>query len=180
MKITDKEFLEAELKMGISITNPQFKDLAKNTVSQLNDIDFKSVLDFGAGTGVYSDAFFQANYNIKAFEIFEAHREYMKEYVPHIEIISKPTTTDLLCFIETAEHMTDLELNKLFKLIKPKYILFSSTSQKTDLDEDWGHINIKEQIEWDKYFAKFNYTKIKDLSFPTNWSKLYENISTNK
>lgn len=181
MKITDKEFLEAELGMGIDIKNLLFRELARQTVIQLEDINFKTVLDFGAGTGVYSDAFFQAGFDIKAYEIFESHRLYMKENVTHIEIIPIPITTDLLCFIETAEHMTDIELNKLFKLINPKYILFSSTSEKIPgWDEQWGHINIKEQIEWDKYFAKFNYTKIKDLSFPTNWSKLYENISINK
>ena len=174
MLITQQEFLEYELKAGIGMHNELFKDLARNTVEQIKDLPIKSVLDYGAGTRVYSDAYFQAGYHIVAFEIFESHREYMKQNVAYVEIVDKPITTDLLNFIETAEHMTDKELNFLFKNIKPKYILFSSTSQRVPgFDESWGHINIKEQDEWDSFFKEKGYTKIKDLAQPTNWSKLY-------
>ena len=174
MLITQQEFLEYELKAGIGMHNELFKDLARNTVEQIKDLPIKSVLDYGAGTGVYSNAYFQAGYHIIAFEIFESHREYMKQNVAYVEIVDNPITTDLLNFIETAEHMTDKELNFLFKNIKPKYILFSSTSQRVPgFDESWGHINIKEQDEWDSFFKEKGYTKIKDLAQPTNWSKLY-------
>jgi SAM-dependent methyltransferase len=174
MLITQQEFLEYELKAGIGMHNDFFKDLARNTVAQIKDLPIKSVLDYGAGTGVYSDAYFQAGYNIVAFEIFESHREYMNKNVAYVEILDNPITTDLLNFIETAEHMTDKELNFLFKNIEPKYILFSSTSQRVPgFDESWGHINIKEQDEWDSFFKEKGYTKIKDLAQPTNWSKLY-------
>jgi SAM-dependent methyltransferase len=174
MLLTDKEFLEYELQAGIGMHNELFKDLARNTVEQIIDLPIKSVLDYGAGTGVYSDAYFQAGYHIVAFEIFESHREYMKQNVAYVEIVDKPITTDLLNFIETAEHMTDKELNALFKKIKPNYILFSSTSQRVPgFDESWGHCNIKEQHEWDSFFKTKGYSKIKDLAQPTNWSKLY-------
>ena len=139
MLITQQEFLEYELKAGIGMHNELFKDLARNTVEQIKDLPIKSVLDYGAGTGVYSNAYFQAGYHIIAFEIFESHREYMKQNVAYVEIVDNPITTDLLNFIETAEHMTDKELNFLFKNIKPKYILFSSTSQRVPgFDESWG------------------------------------------
>jgi hypothetical protein len=98
----------------------------------------------------------------------------MKQNVAYVEIVDKPITTDLLNFIETAEHMTDKELDYLFSKIEPNYILFSSTSQRVPgFDEQWGHINIKEQNEWDSYFKTKGYSKIKDLSLPTTWSKLY-------
>ena len=174
MLLTDKEFLEYELNNGIGMHNDFFKDLARNSVAQIKDLHIKSVLDYGAGTGVYSDAYFQAGYYIVAFEIFESHREYMKQNVAYVEIVDEPVTTDLLNFIETAEHMTDKELDYLFSKIEPKYILFSSTSQRVlGFDESWGHINIKEQNEWDSYFKSKGYSKIKDLTQPTNWSKLY-------
>ena len=174
MLLTDKEFLECELQNGIGMHNDLFKDLARNTVEQIKDLSVKSVLDYGAGTGVYSDAYFKAGYDIVAYEVFEAHREYMAKEVDYIEILPKPKTTDLLNFIETAEHMTDKELNYLFKTISPKYILFSSTSQRVPgFDESWGHINLKEQHEWDTYFKTKGYSKIKYLAYPTNWSKLY-------
>ena len=174
MLLTDKEFLEYELNNGIGMHNDFFKDLARNTVEQIKDLPIKSVLDYGAGTGVYSDAYFKAGYEIVAFEIFKSHREYMKQNVAYVEIVDNPITTDLLNFIETAEHMTDKELDYLFSKIEPKYILFSSTSQRVPgFDESWGHINIKEQTEWDSFYKSKGYTKIKDLSLPTTWSKLY-------
>jgi 2-polyprenyl-3-methyl-5-hydroxy-6-metoxy-1,4-benzoquinol methylase len=174
MLYTEKEFLEYELNHGIGMHNEAFRQLASSTVSQIADLPVRTVLDFGAGTGVYSDAFHKAGYDVKACELFQSHRDYMKEHVPHVQILDKPVTTDLLNFIETAEHMTDKELDKLFKTIAPEYILFSSTSQRTPgFDEEWGHVNIKEQPEWDAYFINKGYKLIKPLAYPTNWSKLY-------
>jgi 2-polyprenyl-3-methyl-5-hydroxy-6-metoxy-1,4-benzoquinol methylase len=171
--MTDKEFLATEIQNGIGMHNPGFKELARLSVELIKDLEIKTVLDFGAGTGVYSDAFHQAGYDIKAFEIFKAHKDYMKYYVPHIEIVKKPITTDLLFFMETAEHMTDKELDSLFAKIQPKYVFFSSTSEKTDNDIAWGHINIKTQAEWDLFFELKGYSKVRDLTHPTYWSKLY-------
>jgi 2-polyprenyl-3-methyl-5-hydroxy-6-metoxy-1,4-benzoquinol methylase len=174
MKLTDKEFLKIEIENGISYDNEGFKQLGIVTADQVKDLNIKTVLDYGAGVGVYSDGFYKAGFEVVAFEIFEAHRNYMKEKVPHIKIIDKPVTTDLMAFIEVAEHMTDKELNDLFKQIKPKYILFSSTSDKTDFDEQWGHINIKSQDEWIAYFDKLGYALANVFGAPTLWTKLFK------
>ena len=171
--MTDKEFLATELENGIGMHNPDFKELARLSVEQIKDLQIKTVLDYGSGTGVYADAYYLAGYDIKAFEIFKAHRDYMKENVPHIEILKNPISTDLLHFIETAEHMTDKELDSLFNIITPTYILFSSTSEKGHFDIPWGHINIKTQAEWDLFFELKGYSKVKDLLVPTTWTKLY-------
>ena len=170
--ITEKEFLETELNMGISFDNPMFKQLAHNTAQQIIGLG-KSVLDYGAGTGVYADAFYQAGFDVSIWEKFKSHKEYISQKAPHLTIIDKPITTDIMAFIEVAEHMTDKELNALFKKIKPKYILFSSTSEKTDNDEAWGHINVKQQQEWDSFFANKGYTIYKKVGLPTQWSKIY-------
>ncbi len=171
--ITEKEFLETELAMGISFDNPMFKSLAFNTAEQIKGLG-KSVLDYGAGTGVYADAFYQAGFDVSIYEKFESHREYISQKATHLKIIDKPITTDIMAFIEVAEHMTDKELNTLFKKIKPNYILFSSTSQRTDNDEAWGHINVKEQSEWDAYFKTKGYDIYKQLTIPTEWAKIYQ------
>jgi len=174
--ITPEQFLKSEIEWGISATNEAFVELANQTVKQLN-IPFKSVLDFGAGTGVYGEAYRKAGYETYAYEIWDAHKEYIKTNFPELTIIDKPITTDLMNFIEVAEHMTDKELNSLFKSIKPTYILFSSTSNKTDWDEDWGHINVKEQSQWIEYFTKIGYELIKELNYPTNYTKLWQRIN---
>lgn len=176
MQVTDKKFLELELGWGISYDNPSFRALGIATAKQISHLGIKTVLDFGAGVGVYADAFHKEGYEVSAYEIFESHQEYLKEKVPHIKLVEKPITTDLMAFIEVAEHMTDKELNDLFKQIKPNYILFSSTSAITDFDEEWGHINVKSQEQWVVYFKSIGYELIKPLSIPTEWTKLFKLI----
>lgn len=171
--VSDKEFLRIELEMGVSLDNPNFVNLAKNTAEEIKGLGH-SLLDYGAGTGVYADDFHKAGFDVFIWEKFDAHKEYIRERLPHLNIIDKPITTDVMAFIEVAEHMTDKELKALFKKIKPNYILFSSTSQKTDNDEAWGHINVKEQSEWDAMFEGFGYKVEKQLSIPTLWAKIYK------
>ena len=174
MTITDKEFLATELSMGIAFGNPQFEALTAMTADTVRGLGH-SLLDYGAGTGVYADAFHNAGFDVFIYEIFEAHREYIKANAPHLRIIDKPITTDIMAFIEVAEHMTDKELDALFKKIKPGYILFSSTSErKPGWDEQWGHINLKDQSDWDAYFLGKGYSIYKQLSVPTSWAKIYK------
>lgn len=171
--ISDKEFLKAELEMGIDPFNEGFINLCNATFEAIQkEIPFSSVLDYGAGVGAYSDAFHKKGYNVVCYEYFKAHREYMAEKMPHLTIVDKPITTDLMLFIEVAEHMTDKQLISLFKKIKPNYILFSSTPNTTDWDSDWGHINIKTHEQWVSLFDKLGYEFIKEMMFPTSWSKL--------
>ena len=172
--ITDKEFLETEIKMGISPDNPDFVRLAEYTANQLKELDIHTVLDYGAGTGVYSDAYQRAGYDTRVFEIWEAHREFIRERFPNLPIVDTPTNEEVMSFIEVAEHMADQELLQLFEKFVPKYILFSSTSEHTDGDEAWGHINIKTQEEWISFFKNIGYSLIKDLQYPTNYSKLFK------
>jgi 2-polyprenyl-3-methyl-5-hydroxy-6-metoxy-1,4-benzoquinol methylase len=172
--ISPKEFLETELANGISADNANFMQLAKQTVNQLR-IDYSTVLDFGAGTGVYSEAFRQSGKYVKAYEIWKEHREYISHKFPLVWIVDQPVTTDLMLFIEVAEHMTDDELVALMSKINPKFILFSSTSQvNPGFDEDWGHINIKQQSDWIQFWARCGYEFVQDLGFPTSWSKLFK------
>jgi 2-polyprenyl-3-methyl-5-hydroxy-6-metoxy-1,4-benzoquinol methylase len=170
--ISHEEFLKTELNMGISADNPEFINLANVTVGQLT-IDYTSVLDYGAGTGVYADAFQRAGKMIKVYELWQPHKDYISEKFPNLEIVAKPCTTDLLVWIEVAEHMTDKEIDSLFKKIKPKHILFSSTPNKTQWDAEWGHINIKDHQGWIDTLSKYRYTLQQDLSYPTPWSKLF-------
>lgn len=174
--INDKQFLAAELEMGIGFHNESFKNLAKATLNAVSDIPFKTVLDYGAGTGVYADAFQQAGFDVSAFELWDAHKEYIKANAPNVKLVNKPITTDLMLFIEVAEHMTEKEFNALFKAIKPNYILFSSTPETTAWDAEWGHIRVLPEEEWIKFFDKKGYKLNKKLSFPTTWSLLFNKV----
>lgn len=177
MQITPKQFLEAELKMGINADNPAFADLAKQTIGQLSFYDITTVLDYGAGTGVYSNAAYMAGYDVYAYEIWQEHREYIKEQFPKVKHTKKPITTDALLFIEVAEHMTDKELDSLMNSINPNVILFSSTPHHNPgFDEQWGHINIKQPEQWDRFFNKYAYMVDRVVKLPTEWARIYLKI----
>ena len=174
MTITDKEFLATELEMGIGFGNPAFEALAEITAEQIKGLGH-TLLDYGAGTGVYSNAFHKAGFDVFIYEIFEAHRDYITQNAPHLNIIDMPISTDIMAFIEVAEHMTDLELHSLFDKINPEYILFSSTSErKPGWDELWGHINVKDQSDWDAFFSSKGYGIYRQLYAPTTWAKIYK------
>lgn len=174
MKLTNKEFLEKELEMGVSPFNPKFVKLATNTVNQLIDYKDLSVIDFGAGTGVYSKALLDAGFDVAAQDIFKEHRDFMKENYADLKVIARPVKADLMLFIETAEHMEDLEIVKAIQTIDPKVILFSSTSD--DFSEEWGHVNVKPQSEWVRFWKELGYKKVKDLNKPTKWTFLLERV----
>ena len=172
--ITPKEFLEKEIGWGISFDNADFLNLAKETATQLKDLPIKSIMDFGAGTGVYSAAFHNEGYDTYVYEIWDEHKDYIRKQAPYLNIIDKPIKTDLLALIEVAEHMTNKEILSLFKAVKPTYVLFSSTSEKTDYDEQWGHINVKLQDEWVLMFNRMGYQLDRHLFYPTVYSKLFK------
>ena len=175
--MNQNEFLEYELNMGVSLSNKDFINLANAAINNLKKLPIKTILDFGAGIGAYSQAAINAGYTTYSFEIWEAHKIYMKENIPNIQIVDEPFDTDCLLFIETAEHMTDKEINTLFEKISPRYILFSSTSEKNPgFDEKWGHINIKSQEDWISLFREKKYELLSEVKQPTLWSKIFKKI----
>lgn len=170
MNYTPAQFLDYELQHGINADNPAFTALAEATAKAIKE-PVISVLDFGAGTGVYSAAFHRAGYDVYAYEIWEEHRRYIGTKFPYVKFAAKPFTTDLMLFIEVAEHMTEQEIRKLFKEIRPKYILFSSTPEKNPgFDEDWGHILIQTEDEWLDLFDSLGFEYVRKLHTPTDWA----------
>jgi len=176
MKLTEQEFLERELEMGISPDNARFVNLAKKTVNQIKDLSHLKAIDFGAGVGVYSNEFQKAGFNVLAQDISKAHRDFVKKSFPDLKVIAKPAKADLMLFIEVAEHMTDEEIVKAIEAIDPKYILFSSTSKKTEFDIEWNHINVKPQTEWITFWESMGYKVKQPLKYPTSWTMLLEKI----
>lgn len=174
MKLTPKEFLDYEIANGIGPHNPKFVDLAKKTVNQLTEYKKLSMIDYGAGTGVYADVLLKEGFDVTACDIDKTHRDFMKSNYPDLKVVAKPKQSDFMIYIEVAEHMTDEQIVKAVNAINPSKILFSSTSQKTDHDEAWGHINVKPQEEWLEFWAELGFKKINDLSYPTKWTILLQ------
>jgi 2-polyprenyl-3-methyl-5-hydroxy-6-metoxy-1,4-benzoquinol methylase len=176
MKLSEQEFLKVELENGIGFHNPKFiSNRAKDAKMMLPYKDMKAI-DYGAGTGVYSSEFSKVGFDIVAQDISKAHRDYIREHCPELKVILKPVKKELMLFIEVAEHMTDQEIYNAIEAIDPKVILFSSTSQKTDFDIQWGHCNIKPQDEWVTFWKAIGYKVIAEPGRPTKWTKLLEKI----
>jgi 2-polyprenyl-3-methyl-5-hydroxy-6-metoxy-1,4-benzoquinol methylase len=172
-QLSPDEFLRIEIEAGISADNPDFIRLAEATEQMITRLDLPiiSVLDYGAGTGVYADAFQRARYDVKAYDIWEPHRTYITQKFPNVVLVDKPVTTDLMLFIEVAEHMTDKEIRALFRKMRPSYILFSSTPFTTANDEAWGHINVKHTGQWLGLFDQLGYELERaDVMMPTAWA----------
>ena len=174
MTITPAEFLKLELEMGISADNPAFRELARKTAECITE-KYTDVFDFGAGTGLYSNAFHELGKKVFAYEIWEEHRNYMFDKFPHLVQTLHIFTTDLLLMIEVAEHLTEKELRYFFSMVQPRLILFSSTPYKNpEFDAMWGHINVRETEEWVLFFKELGYKVKRMPGLPTPWTLLLE------
>ena len=177
MNLSEDQFLEAELNnFQLTMDNPDFVALAKEVAEYCKKFKPESVLDFGCGTGVYSEIFRREGFNITAQDKFKSHRDYCKEMHPLLKVYQKPRQADLMLWIEVAEHMTDQEISKALEVVTPRVILFSSTPNKTEFDEDWGHINIKSEKEWIAMFKGFGYKLIEKPKTPTLWALTFQRI----
>ena len=177
MNITENDFLKAEIEtLNLTIGNVDFVALAQEVAEYCKKFEPESVLDFGCGTGVYSEVLRREGFNIIGQDIFKSHRDYCKENYPLLKVYQKPRQSDLMLWIEVAEHMTDQEISKALEVVMPRIILFSSTPNKTEFDEDWGHINIKNENEWIDMFADFGYELIEKPQTPTLWALTFQKI----
>lgn len=177
MNISEDDFLKKEIEnFNLTMHNPDFVALAQEVADYCKKLKPESVLDFGCGTGVYSEVLRQNDFEITAQDIFKSHRDYCKENYPKLKVLQKPKQADLMLWIEVAEHMTDDEISKALKAVNPKYILFSSTPETTDFDADWGHINIKQEKEWIAMFKSLGYKLIEKPKTPTQWALTFQKI----
>lgn len=177
MKITEEQFLKAELElMNLTMDNPAFVALAQEVCDYIAQYNPKSIIDFGCGTGVYSEVIRQDGWNIVAQDIFKSHRDYCRKNYPDLKIIASPKETEMMLFIEVAEHMEDEEIKLAIFKISPEFILFSSTPEVTENDERWGHINVKQESEWLEFWKGLGYVLIDTPQTPTKWALMLKKI----
>lgn len=177
--LSPEEFLKVEMDWGISLDNKDFINLAFKTLEMLKPLQedgVKTCLDYGAGIGAYTLGAINNGFDTYTLEIWQPHKDYMRERIANIKIVEEPVQTDLMLFIEVAEHMTDDQIDEVFKKISPEYILFSSTSIKSEYDVEWGHINMKEQDDWVIFWYNKGYQLMMNTQAPTAWAKLFKKL----
>lgn len=177
MKITEQEFLKEELAvMNLTMNNPDFVALAQQVSDYLKKYEGKTVIDYGCGTGVYSEVMRKEGWNIVAQDVFKSHRDYCRKNYPDLKILATPKEAEIMLFIEVAEHMEDEEIKLTVFKISPEFILFSSTPETDENDERWGHINVKQEPEWLKFWLELGYGLIDKPETPTKWSLMLKRI----
>ena len=175
--ISEEEFLKAEIEtLNLTMNNELFVGLAKSVANYCKKFDPSSVIDYGCGTGVYSEVMRLEGFNIMALDVFKSHRDYCKQNYSELKVIARPKEADLMLFIEVAEHMTDQEIKNAIDIIEPRVILFSSTPHTTENDEMWGHINIKGEQEWIMFWKVLGYKVLDKPSTPTTWTLMLGKI----
>ena len=175
--ISEEEFLKAEIEtLNLTMNNELFVALAKSVANYCKKFEPSSVIDYGCGTGVYSEVMRQEGFNMMALDVFKSHRDYCKEQYSELKVIARPKAADMMLFIEVAEHMTDQEISNAIDVIEPRVILFSSTPHSTENDEMWGHINIKQEAEWIAFWNVLGYKVLEKPSTPTSWTLTLEKI----
>lgn len=173
MKITTQEFLRLEIEaMNLTLKNKAFVKLATAVADYILTFGPGKTIDYGCGTGVYSEICRKKGIDITAVDIWETHREYCRTNYRKLKVTDSPLKADTMLWIEVAEHMTDEEIKNVLDIICPQNILFSSTYEHTIMDLDWGHINIKPPGEWVKMFDTLGYDFVASPSVPTPWAML--------
>jgi cyclopropane fatty-acyl-phospholipid synthase-like methyltransferase len=187
-KLTDKEFFDAEISMGITPDNPDYLRLHYNLGQMIIDrFKPKRTLEIGAGVGTCLEYLLKNDVEAWAIDLNPFEKEFFDNRNPgfkdHYKIMPMGhlngflvAKVDVLISIEVMEHITDAELLEAIPYLAQncKYFLFSSTPDHTDWDYAWGHINVKSEAEWLSFFSPW-FTLEEKLTQPTTWTLLFKN-----
>ena len=181
--INDEDFLKAEIASGVSFENPDYIRLFEHTLNEvLRHIDFATFCDIGTGIGVFPHVIARSGRDAVGYDLNAQHERYFKKNGDvgvsfRVADFTKGIVGkyDLLSCIEVAEHIPDEKLLPFLATLHNhgKALLFSSTSERTENDAAWGHINMKDQSEWVRLFASFGWELKSAMRNPNNWTKLF-------
>ena len=183
--MNDEQCFNHELSLGVDLDNDSYVNLFQQTAKEIVSITgAKTFLDCGGGMGAYTKAMLEQGLDCTYVDLSKLHGEYVSkrlvkqgEQTLHIYIkdftTTKWKTFDLVASIEVMEHIEDDKLISFLTNLNCKYFHFSSTPNKTDFDEAWGHINIKSEDEWIALFEQCGFKLDRKMSLPTSWSLLF-------
>ena len=182
----DQKCFNHENDLGINLDNESYVNLFKQTAKEIVKITgAKTFLDCGGGMGAYTKAMLEQGLDCTYVDLNEHHIKYVRKRLKplndqqSLDIYDDDFTAcvfkkfDLVASIEVMEHIPDAQLIPFLTKLKCGYFHFSSTPHTTDYDEEWGHINIKQESEWIELFTKCGFTMHSRVGQPTSWSLLF-------
>jgi 2-polyprenyl-3-methyl-5-hydroxy-6-metoxy-1,4-benzoquinol methylase len=183
MPFTDKEFFDYEVDHGWTPENPDYLSLHASTASLIAKYKPRRVLEIGSGMGTLLECLAKKNIYAAGIDTNPLHRDFFVRRNPSLadrySLLDHKFdlgSFDFVASIEVFEHMTDALIHDYMKQLKSLYFLFSSTPNKStpEHDENWGHINIKQEAEWVKLFSSYGYKLKKKLTTPAEWALLFK------
>lgn len=184
--MNDEQCFNHELSIGVDLDNQTYTELFRSTAKEIMQITgAKTFLDCGGGVGAYTQAMLEEGLDCHYVDLSQHHVDYVKKRLKPIKEkqrlnIQRADFTfydyvhfDLVASIEVMEHIEDRRLGPFLCNLDCDYFHFSSTPNKTDFDEAWGHINIKTEEEWIALFEKCGFKLDRKMSLPTTWSLLF-------
>lgn len=178
--MTDEECFSHEQSIGVNLENDSYVELFRSTAKEILSITkAKSFIDLGGGVGAYTKAMLEQGVECTYYDLSKIQHKYASERLGLKEMYCDDFTTkklpkvDLMASIEVMEHIEDAKLIPFLKSAQCNYFHFSSTPERTDFDEQWGHINIKSESEWIELFTKCGLKFEQKISLPTTWSLLF-------
>ena len=183
MKFTDKQFFDWEIQNGLTPDNPDYLRLHAFTADLIAQYKPRRVLEIGSGMGTLLECLTQKGFYAAGIDVNRFHRDFFLKRNPSLadrygllDHKFKLKSFDFVVSIEVFEHLTDALIHEYMKQLKPRYFLFSSTPNKTtpEFDEQWGHINLKQESEWIDLFSGYGYQLEKKLTLPTEWALLFK------
>lgn len=194
-QLSDEAFFNEYLKNWLAPNAPLRNDyfnLHRQTAKLLADkYQPKTCIDLGCGPGVFvremnilgvsavgaeKNPHFQEWHNAQGWEPYTFLLDDFANSEDPDGVWHPMIKHDIVTCIEVMEHITDEDLHPVLDDIAAncKLFVFSSTPHRSDKDEEWGHINIKQKEEWKAMFKEHGLTWVEDLNLPTNWTMVFK------
>jgi hypothetical protein len=203
VKFTKEEFFNHEINLGLHPANENFYQVHKRIADYILTYEPKSHIDICAGNSPITEILLNELLDAWAYDqndlsksIFDSRNPTLTERYVLGDISSlwdkmKGKKFDFATSIEAFEHVPDELLIPAIKGISKncKYFLFSSTPHHStpEFDEQWGHINLKDEKGWIDLFEGNGFKFLRDktiqiqfASIPTPWALMFESVNFQK
>lgn len=175
----DKKCFNKELEWNIHLDDMGYVNLFKSTAEYIIPMCHpKEFVDLGGGMGGYSLAMRDKGVSVRYYDQNKFHYEYYVDRVLNTiayncDFTEEKIQGDLVASIEVFEHIPDSKLIPFLMDLQCNYFHFSSTPNTSELDKEWGHINIKNRHQWIDLFQLCGFRFERDLMMPTPWAMLF-------
>lgn len=187
--MTEAQIIETEKDLKVGPEFYEYQLLMAATMAQLDEtIEYSSSVELGCGSGMLLEFMSREHGNAIGYDQNSLQKERFDSIFPNSkakyvvkDLRDKRTVfgmppADLYIAIEVFEHIPDGAIERILKWVKCEYFLFSSTPHTADNDEEWGHINIKQEDEWLDLFNRYGYKLHHKMTAPTKWTLLFKSI----